>query len=85
MALKRNVLFYRNKWQDSTVVTLVDLQRGTESKLLDGKAAVRSLDISPDQKVLAVASGNQVGLWDLDRKTWLQPFETETGARQMAM
>jgi WD40 repeat protein len=38
------------------------------------------LDISLDQKVLAVASANQVNLWDLDRKTWLQSFETEASA-----
>ena len=79
VALKRNALFYRNKWPGSTVVTLVDLQSGTESKLLNAKAAVRSLDISPDQKVLAVASANLVGLWDLDGNTWLKPLETESG------
>ena len=58
----------------ATVVTLVDLQRGTETKLLDAKAAVRSLDISPDQKVLAVASANQVGLWDLDQEDLVAVF-----------
>jgi WD40 repeat protein len=76
---KRNALFYRDHWLASTVVMLVDLQKGTETNLLDAKAAVRSLDISPDQKVLAVASANQVGLWDLDGKIWLEPFETESG------
>jgi WD40 repeat protein len=80
VAPKRNALFYRVGWRRSAGVTLVDLQSGTESRLLDAKAAVTSLDISPDQKVLAVASTNQVGLWDLDGRTWLKPSETESGA-----
>ncbi len=80
VAPRRNAMYYRHAWNRDTVLTLVDLQRGTETNLLDAKAAVKSLDISPDQKVLAVASANQVGLWDLDAKTWLKPFETESGA-----
>ena len=80
VAPRRIAMYYRQAWNRGTVVTLVDLQRGTETNLLDAKAAVKSLDISPDQKVLAVASANQVGLWDLDAKTWLKPFETESGA-----
>jgi len=79
VAPKRNALFYRVGWNFARDVKLVDLQRGTESHLLDAKAVVTSLDISPDQRMLAVASTNQVGLWDLDRKNWLQPFETESG------
>ena len=80
VAPRRNAMFYRHAWNGSADVTLVDLQRGTETKLLDAKAAVRSLDISLDQKVLAVASANRVDLWDLDRKAWLQSFETEAKA-----
>ena len=80
VAPKRKALFYRDRWHASTDVKLMDLQRGTETNLLDAKAVVKSLDISPDEKVLAVASANQVGIWDLDGKTWLKPFETESGA-----
>ena len=79
VAPNRNALFYRDRWHASKDVMLVDLQRATETNLLDAEALVRSLDISPDQKVIAVASTNQVGLWDLDGKTWLKPIETESG------
>jgi WD40 repeat protein len=74
------LMFYRSAWSYASGIKAVDLQRGTEGDLLDAKAAVRSLDISLDQKVLAVASANQVNLWDLDRKAWLQSFETEASA-----
>jgi serine/threonine protein kinase/WD40 repeat protein len=80
VAPKRNAMCYRVAWSGSRKVTLVDLQRGTETNLLDAKAAVRWLDLSPDQKLLAVASANQVELRDLDRKAWLQSFENETNA-----
>ena len=80
LAPRRNAMFYRQAWNGTAAVTLVDLQRGTETELLVAKAAVRSLDTSPDQKVLAVAYARQVNLWDLDRKTWLQSFETEASA-----
>jgi serine/threonine protein kinase/WD40 repeat protein len=80
VAPKRNAMCYRAAWSGSRKVTLVDLQRGTETNLLDAKAPVRWLDISPDQKVLAVALANEVNLRDLDRKVWLQSFENEASA-----
>jgi WD40 repeat protein len=80
VAPRRNALFYRRAWNGIAAVTRVDLQRGTETELLDAKAAVRSLDTSPDQKALAVAYARQVSLWDLDRKIWLQSFQTEASA-----
>ncbi len=87
VAPKRNAMFYRAAWRYASGITAVDLQSGKEGGLRDANrtrlnsdAAITSLDISPDQKVLAVASANQVGLWDLDRKTWFEPFETELGA-----
>ncbi len=87
VAPKRNAMFYRAAWNATSRITVVDFQKFTEGKLpdaqgtsVDAEAPVRSVDISPDQNVLAVAAGNQVGLWDLDGKTWLKPFETESGA-----
>jgi serine/threonine protein kinase/WD40 repeat protein len=87
VAPRRNAMFYRVAWRRSSVVTVVDLERGTEDDLRDAKGAsvyaegpVRSLDISPDQNVLAVASTNQVGLWNLDGNAWLKPCDTESGA-----
>jgi len=86
VAPRRNAMFYRPAWLRSSAVTVVDLEKGTEDDLRDAKGAsvyaeapVRSLDISPDQRVLAVACAKQVDLWDLDEKTWLRPFETESG------
>jgi WD40 repeat protein len=79
VAPRGNVMFYRAAWHGISEITAVDLQKGTETTLLNAEAAVRSLDITSDQKVLAVASANQVGLWHLDEKTWLKPFETESG------
>jgi WD40 repeat protein len=80
VASNRKVLYYRNNWQASTVVTCVDLQTGAQPTLLDAKAVVRWLDLSPDQKVLAVAYASQIGLWDLGGRTWLEPIQTESGA-----
>ena len=87
VAPQRNAMFYRGAWSAASRIAVVDFQKGTESKLpiahgadVDAKAPIRSLDISRDQKVLAVAFSNQVGLWDLDGKTWLKPFKTEAGA-----
>src|SRR6185503_13619428 len=76
----RNAMFYRTAWTGAKAVTLVDLQTGIESELLEAKGPVRSLDIWLDQQVLAVASANQVDLWDLDRKAWVQSFATEASA-----
>jgi eukaryotic-like serine/threonine-protein kinase len=87
VASRRNMLFSRSQWNRASAVTVIDLQTGNESRLLDANrtrldsdAPITSLDISPDQNVLAVAFANHVALWDLDRKTWSQPFETESGA-----
>jgi WD40 repeat protein len=80
VAPRRNAMFHRPAWHGATNVTFVDLHDGTESKLLDAKGPVKWLDISLDQKVLAVASANRVDLWDLDRKAWVQSFETEVSA-----
>jgi serine/threonine protein kinase/WD40 repeat protein len=77
VAPRRNAMFHRPAWHGATTVRLVDLQNGTESELLHTKGPPSSLDISLDQKVLAVASANQVNLWDLDQKAWVQSFETE--------
>ncbi len=81
VAPRRNAMFYRVAWNAASSLSVVDLQRGAEAKgaFPNVKAPIKSLAISPDQKVLAVAYANQVGLWDLDRETWLQPFETELG------
>ena len=87
VAPKRNEMFYRAAWNTASGITVVDFQKGAKGNLLDAKGApvdakapVRSLDISPDQEVLAVACANHAGLWDLDGKTWLKPFATESGA-----
>jgi WD40 repeat protein/serine/threonine protein kinase len=87
VAPRRNMLFSRSQWTRASAVTVVDLQSGQQGGLRDANrtrlnsgAPITSLDISPDEKVLAVAFANQVGLWDLDRKTWSKPFETESGA-----
>jgi len=85
VAPKRHAMFYRNAWHGTREVTLVDLQGGSETNLIDAEAAVRCLDISPDQNVLAVGSANQVKLWDLDLKVWLQPFETEASSATQAL
>ena len=86
VAPKRNAMFYRVAYSSASRVLVVDFQTGTETNLFDAKgvsvdveAPVKSLDISRDEKVLAVAYGKQVGLWDLDQKTWLKTFETESG------
>jgi serine/threonine protein kinase/WD40 repeat protein len=85
VAPKRNAMFYRAAWRRGSAVTVVDLERGTEGGRLEAKGvsgyaeeSVKSLDISPDQDVLAVAYGKNVALWDLDQKTWLKPFQTES-------
>jgi len=85
LAPRRREMFYRVAYSSASGVRRVDLQRGVEpteaeSAFLDVKVPVKSLDISPDQNVLAVAYANHVGLWDLDSKTWLQTFTTESGA-----
>ena len=79
VAPKRKALFYRVKWQPTTEVEFLDLQRGTETNLFNATGAVRSLDISPDQKVIAVASTTQVGFWDFEGKPGWPPLETEHG------
>lgn len=76
----RSAMFYRPAWNYAPSVTLVDLQRGTETELLVANGSVQSLDISPDQQVLAVAYGNRVGLWDLNRQTWAKSFESVSGS-----
>ena len=78
VAPRRNAMFYREAWNSTPSIRLVDLQSGSDINLTNANAAVRSLDVSLDQKVLAVAFANQVGLWDLDEKAWLKPFETES-------
>jgi WD40 repeat protein len=86
VAPKRSAMFYRVAYGSASRLLVVDFQTGTETNLFDEKgvsvnveAPVKSLDISRDEKVLAVAYGKQVGLWDLDQKTWLETFETESG------
>jgi WD40 repeat protein len=77
VAPSRHAMYFRPAWHLAKVITAMDLQKGTETTLTDANAAVRSLELSPDEKVLAVASANQVNLWDLDLKAWVQSFETE--------
>jgi serine/threonine protein kinase/WD40 repeat protein len=80
LAHGRNMLFFRGQWGRASEVTVVDLQSGKETNLRDAHAPIVSLDISPDEKVLAIASANQVRLLDVDGKKWLDSFQTESGA-----
>jgi WD40 repeat protein len=85
VAPRRNTMFYRAAWSSASSVSDVDLKTGIDrykpkESFLNVKAPIRSLDISLDQNVLAVAYANRVGLWDLDQKTWWKTFETESGA-----
>ncbi|HUS36329.1 MAG TPA: serine/threonine-protein kinase [Verrucomicrobiae bacterium] len=77
VAPRHNAMFYRAAWSGAAAVTLVDLQNGNERRLLRAKGPVRWLDISVDQKTLAVASTNHIDFWELDRTAWAQSFETE--------
>ncbi|MBL9174262.1 MAG: protein kinase [Verrucomicrobiales bacterium] len=74
-----NHLYYRAKWRSSTSLWKVDLRSGTESPLLETESPIGSVDLSPNQGVLAVASGSQVGLWDLNGNRWIQHHDTEAG------
>lgn len=87
LSRKRNVLYYRPGWRRSSLITFVDLRNGTDSGFEDPRAVVCnahapvvSLDISPDESLLAVGSDQRIGLWDVERKSWLDPFGTESGA-----
>src|SRR5262249_518940 len=87
VAPRRNVLFSRSQWTRAPAVRVIDLQSGQEHGLreanrtrLDPDSPIRSLGLSPDQNLLAVAFGHHVALWDLERKAWSQPFEAESGA-----
>ena len=69
LAPRRQTLFYRPAWTGSRGVTSLALDSGLESQALTAVADVVGLDVSPDQHLLAVANGNQVGLWNLDQRT----------------
>ncbi len=84
-APRRNMLFSRPPWNRASAVRVIDLQSGQDRSLRDANdtrfsfdAPIKSLDLSPDQNVLAAAFGNHVALRDLDQKTWSQPFATES-------
>jgi serine/threonine protein kinase/WD40 repeat protein len=83
VAPKRNAMYYRAAVHFASGIGEIDLQKGelrnADNAFPDVEAPIKSLEISPDEKVLAVAYGNKVGLWDLDGKTWLKPFEAESG------
>lgn len=79
VAPKRSAMFFRPSWHGTMNVVLMDLGNGTESDLLYAEDPPNFLDVSIDEKLLAVASGDHVGLWDLDRNLWTQSFETEAG------
>ncbi len=82
---KRNAMYYRGSWRGSSAITVTSLKTSGVSdpnepaaNVLYADAPISSVDISPNEELLAVAFGNQIGLRDLDRKTWLQPFRTES-------
>ena len=87
VAPRRNMIFFRAQWNRASLITVVDLQSATEANLRDANrsrvnrnAPITSLDISPDQNVLAVAFADHVALWDLEGKIWSEPFKTQSGA-----
>ncbi|MCC6233817.1 MAG: protein kinase [Verrucomicrobiales bacterium] len=82
----RNLMVYRAAWSKAVRISVIDLKRGVdldtglkEGLDLNVGAPIFSLDVSRDQRLLAVAFGKQVGLWDLDQRSWRTSFETESG------
>src|SRR5262249_1277504 len=64
----RGRLFYRSAWSPSKVVWSLDLRAGLDSEFCTNAGAVNALALSPDQNLLAVASGGRVDLWDIATK-----------------
>ncbi|MBL9171074.1 MAG: protein kinase [Verrucomicrobiales bacterium] len=89
---KRNRMFYRVGWRYASKILEVNLEQGTEATMrepnghvLDLESGIESLDVSPDEQTLAIASGNEVVLVDLDGKTPKERFTTEQGAPVRAL
>jgi WD40 repeat protein len=64
---------------DGTILVW-DLETGQRRSSLAGKAAVGGLVFSPDGRKLAVAAGNRVILWNLERGDTIYSFGEHAGA-----
>ena len=78
LANKHHLLFHRHLWNMSRDVTALDLRTGVETNFLTSKGTVRHLAISPDEKTLAVAYGNQVDLRGVEDRVKRDIFRAET-------
>ncbi len=86
LAPSRNVMFFRPGWSGANGIVAIDLQRGVElnheweeAPLPSVPLPIRGLEISPGLDVLSFAYGDEVKLWDLDRKDWIKTLPTESG------
>ncbi|MCC7375560.1 MAG: protein kinase [Verrucomicrobiales bacterium] len=86
LSRRRGVLIYRPGWRDSSNLRIVDLHRSTDAEWVDDSGQVvgtgrpiRSMDLDPEETQLAVASGHQVRLFNLDRRAWDQSVDAENG------
>ena len=86
VAPKRNLMFYRVGWRYSSVPLEVDLavgteqaMRGSDGRALDFGSGIEGLDVSPDERTLAVASGEYVALVDLDERIVKDRFKASQG------
>jgi serine/threonine protein kinase len=84
---QRKRMFYRAGWRYASRIEQVNLESATEARMrnasgkaIDPGGAIESIDISPDERMLAMASGNDVALLDLDQMSWAGRFPTEHGA-----
>ena len=72
LAQKRKALWYRVAWGGAGYVTFADLKTGEEiPAFVEADAPIRSLSLSPDEQVLAVACKGGVEFWDVNRQARL--------------
>ncbi len=64
LAPKRRMIYYRTAWTGGGGVFKLDLRTGVSTRLFNMPFPVTSLDLSPNERILAIASGKQVELRD---------------------
>lgn len=85
-------MFYRVAWEHASAVVSVDLRTGLARHLADAQGeeldvgtGIVSLDLTPDQRELAIAYGQKVGRWDLERKAWVDTYDIGPAAVEQAL
>jgi eukaryotic-like serine/threonine-protein kinase len=67
-APKHRTVYYRPGWNASTRVQSLELETGLDVQVCETLSPVTALDLSPDEGMLAIASGKQAELRDVTTK-----------------